>query len=637
MAGMNRLSYPAVVVFCLNVAFLAGGTVLAAEDGPVDAARWVSLLPENPRGVGQPISDRQAWQAVGAAAAFKDVVRQAEKLLSEPIPELTDDLYLDFSRTGNRERCQRVLGQRHSRFQQLVLAECIEDRGRFLPAIDEAIRAVCGDKTWVLPAHDGGLTNFKGTGITIDLRSSDIGWKLATARYWLGDKLGAETRKLIDDRLEQRVFTPFEKMVTTGKPRMGWLRAASNWNAVCLSGVTGAAMANIASRDRRAVFAAASERYVRHFLSGFTPDGYCSEGVGYWNYGFGHFVMLAETLRQATGSAVDLMDAANVRQIAMFGRRMEILPGLYPAFADCDPEARPNVQVMAFLSRRYGWGMREVERKGFGLATCSTGLCEMGVFGFPNSATATPEAKTAATPAPLRDWFSDAGVLICRPASERQHALGVAMKGGHNAEQHNHNDVGSFVVALGRSTPLVDPGAEIYTRRTFGKRRYESNVLNSFGHPVPRVADRLQETGRRAAARVLKTKFMETTDTFVLDLSAAYKVKSLKRLERTFEFSRDGSGKLTVTDTVEFDDPQAFGTALVTFGHWKQIDSRRLRIGEAPDEVIVEIVAEGGEIRVAAEPIREKLPSGRIPTRLGIDFAKPVVKGTIKMAVTPAS
>ena len=36
--------------------------------------------------------------------------------------------------------------------------------------------------------------------------------------------------------------------------------------------------------------------------------------------------------------------------------------------------------------------------------------------------------------------------------------LGVALKGGHNAEHHNHNDVGSYVVALAGTTPLLDPG-----------------------------------------------------------------------------------------------------------------------------------------------------------------------------------
>ena len=55
-----------------------------------------------------------------------------------------------------------------------------------------------------------------------------------------------------------------------------------------MAGVIGTAMANIESRERRAFFAASAEKYIQYFLKGLTPDGYCSEGVGYWNYGFGH-------------------------------------------------------------------------------------------------------------------------------------------------------------------------------------------------------------------------------------------------------------------------------------------------------------------------------------------------------------
>jgi len=84
--------------------------------------------------------------------------------------------------------------------------------------------------------------------------------------------------------------------------------------------------------------------------------------------------------------------------------------------------------------------------------------------------------------------------------------------------------VGSFVVALGRSTPLVDPGAEVYTARTFSGRRYESKLLNSFGHPVPRIAGQLQRTGRKAAAGVLRTDWTDAADTLVLDLRSAYAV-----------------------------------------------------------------------------------------------------------------
>ena len=83
--------------------------------------------------------------------------------------------------------------------------------------------------------------------------------------------------------------------------RAWWLSSTNNWNAVCLAGVTGAALATVESRRDRAFFAAAAEENIQSYLRGFTPDGYCSEGVGYWNYGFGHYMMLAETLRQASG------------------------------------------------------------------------------------------------------------------------------------------------------------------------------------------------------------------------------------------------------------------------------------------------------------------------------------------------
>jgi type I restriction enzyme M protein len=86
-----------------------------------------------------------------------------------------------------------------------------------------------------------------------------------------------------------------------------WHVGTSNWNAVCTAGVVGAALAAVESRKDRAVYVAAAERSMEFFLSGFTDDGYCSEGMGYWNYGFGHFVMLSETLVQATGGKLDLL------------------------------------------------------------------------------------------------------------------------------------------------------------------------------------------------------------------------------------------------------------------------------------------------------------------------------------------
>ncbi len=632
------LPWSLVLAAALGVATAAA--VEAAESTAPDPARVEQLtgwLPQSPRGVGPTIGDRDAWQAVAKAPEFKDVVSQAQRLLSEPIPELPDDLFLDYSRTGNRTRYQRVLSQRDSRVPQLVLAECLENRGRFLPAIEAAIRSVCSDKTWVYPAHDRSLRNFQGSVTEIDLHGAYISWNLATADHWLGEKLSPGVRKLIRDELERRTFRPFESMVTEGKPRMWWLTGTNNWNAVCLAGVTGSALAIIESPRRRAFFAASAEKYVRYFLGGFTPDGYCSEGVGYWNYGFGHYAMLAETIHQATGGKVDMFAPPEIQRIARFGHRMQIQGDIYPAFADCSVGSRPGTQLTAFLSRRYEMGLRDVEAEGLLLASGpSSRLFTLGLYGFANSATQRPAAEPPAAAQPLRDWFPDAGILVCRPAGDAKRALAVALKGGHNAEHHNHNDVGSYLVVLAGETPLIDPGAEVYTARTFSSKRYDSGVLNSFGHPVPRVAGRLQRTGRSAAASVLRTEFTDRTDTVALDLRAAYDVKPLKTLRRTFVFSRDGQGSLTITDEVEFDSPQSFGTALITFAKWKRLAPNRLMVGTGDGAVRVEIDTGGKPFQIQAEQIEEDVRGGRIPTRLGIDLAEPAAKATVTLRIVPS-
>lgn len=602
---------------------------------PIRIAEIAKWLPDAPQGVGPTIADRAAWKQVADAPDFSGTVKDAEKLRKKPMPELTDDLFLDFSRTGNRSRCQSVLSQRHGRLPAFVMAECIENQGRFLPDIEQTIREICSEKTWVMPAHDGSLANFKGETQEVDLAVAALSWNLATTHYWLGDKLSPEIRKLIQDELERRTIGSMESFVKTGKPRMWWATGTNNWNAVCLAGVTGTALAMEPSVERRAFLVAAAEKYIEYFKKGFTSDGYCSEGMGYWNYGFGNFVLLAETLLQATGGRLDLFADPLIKQVALFGPRMEIIPGVYPSFADCSIGSRPDTRMMAFLSRRFQLGMTDVEAQGIGLAGgSSSSLFTFGVHGFDNSATAVPPAKSGIG-RDLRNWFSEAGILICRP-NDPASGLGVALKGGHNGEHHNHNDVGSYVVALAGKTPLLDPGGEIYTRRTFSKDRYVSGVLNSFGHPVPRFGEVLQKTGSAAAAKVLKKEFTEDTDTLALDLRAAYPVKGLARMERTFVYSRAGRGSLTVTDHAELEQATPFETALITFSEWQR-DGSRLRVGSGEEAVDVAIDTHGAEFTLEETEIHEDLSRNRVPVRLAIKLAGPVTSAQVTLTITPAA
>src|SRR5262249_6996608 len=54
-----------------------------------------------------------------------------------------------------------------------------------------------------------------------------------------------------------------------------------------------------------------------------------------------------------------------------------------------------------------------------------------------------------ATPPLIREaWLPGVEVLTARERAGSADGLFLAAKGGHNAESHNHNDIGSFIVAL---------------------------------------------------------------------------------------------------------------------------------------------------------------------------------------------
>ncbi len=593
-----------------------------------------ALLAEGSAGFVVPISNRSAWRKLLKNDSFRRRISDAEDLLEKPIPDQPDDLYLGFSRTGNRTRWQRVSGRRRGRVRTLVLAECLENKGRFVPAFEEIVRVLCSERTWVMPAHDRQLTNFHGKIVDIDLGSSALAWSLATADYLLADKLNPEIRRLIRDNLEQRIFLPYSDMVSGKREKNWWMTTTNNWNAVCLAGVTGSALAVMDSADSRAFYVAAAEHYSKNFLKGFTDDGYCSEGLGYWNYGFGYYIMLGEMVHQATGGKVDLLQNSKAKQAATFGSKIEIVNGVYPAFADCSIRAKPGSSLMYYISRRLELGLRSWEA--IDPVSAGGSLYQSMMYSFPNSASKTRPALSGSQGPGIRSWFDRAGVLICRPGSNSTSHLAVALKGGHNNEHHNHNDVGSFVVVLGDKALLLDPGGEVYTARTFSSRRYESNVLNSFGHPVPLVAGKLQRTGRQAEGKVVHHEFTDSADTMTLDISSAYDVPELKKLERTFVYSRAGSGSLSVTDEVVFSRPCDFGTALITFDKWRRLSPSSLVIRDQQQALRVDITISGADFKIEPETIREDLSGSRLPTRLGINVTRPVSHAIISVTIALA-
>ncbi len=631
-------------ILCLLVLFsvslvpisVAQDAKLSARNRQLDkrAAEIEKMLPKTPRCVGRSIMDRDAWNVFVKDPAFQNIVSDAENVLKTPIPELPESLYRDFYQTGNRARYQKVRGQKYARLWKLVLGECIENKGRFILPLEEMIRSICSDPSWLLPAHDRNGEVYQGTAIYADLVSTDTSVELGLTAFWLGDKLSPEIRKLILDNVERRTFAPYKACVKEGKSYgMWWVSGTNNWNSVCHAGTVGAALTLIDSPHRRAWYIASAEHFMRDFFKGFTPDGYCSEGMGYWNYGFGNFVDLAEMVFQATDGGVDFYAMPLVRSCALFGPSMEVAPKQYAAFADCSITASPNPVLTGFLDKRLGLGTGESRPQGPGP------LKSVGVYCFANSATNLPVSEPRPPMlAEPRTEFPDAGILICRPQRGETKQLAFVCKAGHNAEHHNHNDVGSFTVMYGGELPVLDPGGEVYTRRTFSKERYESKLLNSFGHPVPMVNGQLQKKGRKAEGKVLERKFTNEKDSFLIDYAAAYGLEELKKLTRQFDFTRTAPGtpnSLTITDSVRLEPAGSFETAFESFEPWTKESDTKLKVGKVFVDVSATKNGKPLPLEFTAVEIVEDSSTKKHPTRFGFKIVDPIDVADVTITIVP--
>lgn len=554
------------------------------------------------------------------------------------MPAFDSDRYQDYVRNGDRSRFQSLNSKRWSRLRELVLGECLEGKGRFTKAIEETVRGLCGDPSWLLPAHDRGAGVFHGGEPYVDLAVAMNGHEMALTAWLLEDRLSGDTVRLLRSEVSRRLTQPVFKMINgTASPEMvrrqWWATADNNWNAVCTAGAIGAILATEDSREVRAKAIEWALRNMDDFLSGFGTEGYCSEGVGYWSYGFGHYLVLAELIRDQTGGKVDLYAGEQVRKVASAVTQLEIADNLFPAFADCSLESSPDPLVLDLVRWRLDRQPFPGDAGGIlaGASTIYQTLVNL------NARRGAPvRGETADAPLPLRSWFAKSGVCVVRPS--KPGALAAAWKGGHNDEHHNHNDVGSTVVAWKGKPLLADIGSMVYRAETFSSERYHLTVHSSFGHPVPVPNGMLQAQGRAAAAKVVATDFSDARDSLTMDLVAAYPGAGLRKLERQWTYSRTGDGQLVVEDRFEFSKPAPFATALVGLGEWRLLEKHK-------QGARFSLKAEGGAtLEVAAEcsgppsweVCRIENPGKESGHRLGLALADASPAGFIRMTIRPA-
>lgn len=449
------------------------------------------------------------------------------------IPLLSDELYRSYAEIGKRNLYLKPHDARRTRLSMATLLFLL-GRSELKPIIENYLLAICDERTWVVPPHEGRL---------IDLYAADTAVTLADVIFTVGDKLDNKIIEKVRKEIKKRIYDPYLNQTSEHK----WHKSNDNWNAVCNSQI--AITFLLLEKDRSLVSQAiktAFECLKVYVETAFNKDGSTSEGINYWHYGISWFAIFSEMLRASSNGSIDLLTIDRIKSIASYPLKIQLSSEVFASFSDVDvDELAFNAGVIQKIAERTS------EKSLLGLIVDPVvpdyhGLTSVLRF------ILWWDGKTHPTNILQDSVLPDAGIVRFVTKVYDEIPITIAIKAGHNGENHNHNDVGSFLINVDGENFVTDPGAGLYDKNYFGDNRYENIFANSYGHSVPRIDKKLQSTGKNFYGELIDIEHDKKIKRVLLEFEKAYDINSLVSAKRTLQLPTQEAKELIFEDNFEF-------------------------------------------------------------------------------------
>lgn len=391
---------------------------------------------------------------------------------------------------------------------------------------------ICDEYTWCLPAHANLMNNPEPDEVIgiIDLFQAETARLMTDISAIVGDKLPYYVNDRIEYEIRRRIIAHIgpDKYVWQDK------ECTHNWAAVCPGGIS-VAVLKYATDDEKERILPILEVSMNRYLSGFNDDGCCLEGYEYWSYGFGYYLIYAMAMNDYSNGKINLFENEKVKQIAMYPSRIRMGKTKAVSFSDVGDIFEFSPGMICLLRKKYG---NKILYPAIELGTAKGNVYSVKELLWFDTEYESDKNDSLTTFFEDSQWYVKQG-----------EKYSFAVKGGHNCEPHNHNDIGSFmVVTENDDIPLADLGKAIYRRETFDpKLRY--NLLNnsSRGHSVPVVNGEYQKDGKN-----FKAKNVNAGEVFFeADIEGAYEEGAVKKINRRFDL-KDSS--IVLCDTIEYSE-----------------------------------------------------------------------------------
>lgn len=478
------------------------------------------------------IKDRDGWDRIPHFYRT-ELIKEGERYLNYNYPTISATTYMNFLRTGNRVNFEDIYFKRRYALNALVLAECVENEGRFLDDIINGIFFLCEESGWQLPPHNSYSRNSSqellpdSTSPVLDLFACETGALLGTLYYLIGSVLN-ELHPFITKRilyeLDFRIVKPYLNS------HFWWMgdgkEPTLNWTIWCTQNVLITTF-TVPFKEEvgKAVLVKASQS-IDYFLDDYGEDGCCDEGAGYYRHAGLCLFNSLEVLNHVTNNEfLSLYENQKIKNIATYILKVHVHDEYYINFADCSPIAgRAGVREFLFAKRIKNPNMMTFAAKDFLADPDKLLVTQMNLFYRLQTAFSINEILNydIDTPIHYEDiYYESVGLFIARDET-----FFLAAKAGDNDDNHNHNDTGSFTIYKDGKPLFIDVGVETYTKKTFSSSRYEIWTMQSAYHNLPTINGLMQRDGAEYYAKNILVTLSEKKSSISMDLASAYPKES---------------------------------------------------------------------------------------------------------------
>lgn len=507
----------------------------------------IKALNDNPKDDAVKISAEKVAEMKGnklLEGAFSSLEKARAFYRDRPLYSIPFSMFKRYEVDGDRtefEYAEKGYFMHRGHLKTWALSTLFYGEDEDIRLLEDTIWAICDEYTWSLPAHMNGnqgiYVNYQPDRFTIDLFAAETGQAIAEILQIVGDKLNPLVVKRAKREIKTRII---DRFIDGELSDFWWAKGTNNWAAVCAGSVGMAAICELDDNERLATMIEKNLASMRTFMSGFSNDGACLEGIGYWSYGFGYFSYYADMLYKRTGGKINLFDDDKVKLVATFPTKMFFYGSRTVGFSDAGSKGGIGLGIASKLMEHCPDMVIPVT------ANMTAGVEITGCHRFAGNLRSfiwagleRPDVSDAMKIYPLADaqWYIANG----------SDNFGIAAKAGNNGEPHNHNDLGNFEVFKNGVEFFADLGSGEYNKAYFGSGRYKTWHCGSHGHSVPIINGKTQVAGKDR-----KATDVEVNESGIrMELIGAYDAPELTSFTRELNFT-PSPAKAVIKDKFRF-------------------------------------------------------------------------------------